>query len=325
MRKSRELALRHLARGHDELAMLDFAGAAHVPIDAHVVGRIGEHHLRRLAREQPLIALALQGVGAEQPMLGQEPQIPHCADRRGGLVQLGELVCPIRITTPFGALDQEVYLGKLEPRNLDIEVQVELAQRLELDRQRLLIPLRQLGQPVVRDPKGLHLARAEMADLDRRHLGEPEPLCRFHTGMAGDDPIVGLDHDGDQKAELADARRKLLDLLWRMLAWVALVRSKLLDRTRDDVEVALDHARNPLRRVPLRHALRASGGLAGLAYCGSGGALTRLTGGHLGTPLPLEDTGPVGKEKPGSWHFAELHRLVPPKGDPKPTGVLLKT
>ena len=94
-----------------------------------------------------------------------------------------------------------------------------------------------------------------------------------------------------------------------MLARVALVRPKLLDRARDDVEVALDQARNHLRRVPLRHALRATGGCAGLAYCGCGGAPTRLTGCSSRHSFAVRGSearsGPVGKEKPGSWPLSQ--------------------
>ncbi len=44
-----ELPLRHFARGHGELPVLDPAQATHMPVDWHVVGRVHENHLGTLA------------------------------------------------------------------------------------------------------------------------------------------------------------------------------------------------------------------------------------------------------------------------------------
>ena len=44
-----ELRRRHLARGHREFGMPDLPKTADVTVDRHVVGRVGEDHLRLLA------------------------------------------------------------------------------------------------------------------------------------------------------------------------------------------------------------------------------------------------------------------------------------
>lgn len=43
LQKGGELGLRHLARRHRDLGVLDRAEAADVAVDRHVVGRVGEH------------------------------------------------------------------------------------------------------------------------------------------------------------------------------------------------------------------------------------------------------------------------------------------
>ena len=48
-KEARELGLGHLAGGHGELAMLDRAEPRDMTVDRHVVGRVGEDQLRRLA------------------------------------------------------------------------------------------------------------------------------------------------------------------------------------------------------------------------------------------------------------------------------------
>jgi hypothetical protein len=57
--------------------------------------------------------------------------------------------------------------------DLDLEVQVELAQCFELDRERLLVPLRQLAQAVVGDPKGANLGLAQVMTADRGTMAGP--------------------------------------------------------------------------------------------------------------------------------------------------------
>ena len=47
--EGRELVLRHLARGHRELGVLNAPEARHVTADRHIIRRVGEHHLRLLA------------------------------------------------------------------------------------------------------------------------------------------------------------------------------------------------------------------------------------------------------------------------------------
>jgi hypothetical protein len=45
-------------------------------IDGHVIGRVGEHHVRLLGPEHAAVAFGLLGVGAENTMLAKNPKVP---------------------------------------------------------------------------------------------------------------------------------------------------------------------------------------------------------------------------------------------------------
>jgi len=51
-----------------------------------------KNHLRRLAIERALERFALRGVGAEQPVLAQEPEVAQTGDARFSDVDFGNLV-----------------------------------------------------------------------------------------------------------------------------------------------------------------------------------------------------------------------------------------
>lgn len=66
-----------------------------------------------------------------------------------------------------------------------------------------------------------------MAEHDGRHLGQPKLPGRRHTAMAGDDAVLFVDQHRIGKAELADRRRDLRDLLLAMGAGVARVGNEI--------------------------------------------------------------------------------------------------
>ena len=95
-----------------------------------------------------------------------------------------------------GAEDQAVDLRRVETDDLDIEVELDLGERLELYRQQFLIPTGQLGQAVVGDDVRLDLCFGEVAQPDCRDLFEPEQLRRCQAPVARDDLPVLIDQDG---------------------------------------------------------------------------------------------------------------------------------
>ena len=82
LQERREFGRRHLAGGHGELAVLDGAKAADVAGNRHIVGRIGEHHLRPGVAEQLLIGLESGGIAADQAMVADPPDVAQTGDRR---------------------------------------------------------------------------------------------------------------------------------------------------------------------------------------------------------------------------------------------------
>ena len=60
--------------------MLDRAKAADVAGNRHIVGRIGEHHLRPGVAEQLLIGLEAGGIAADQGMVADLPDLGRAAD-----------------------------------------------------------------------------------------------------------------------------------------------------------------------------------------------------------------------------------------------------
>ena len=116
-------------------------------------------------------------------MLAELPEIARDGDRRCVGVDLRD---PVRIVVGLGgAEDKAVDLCRVETDDLDIEVELDLAERLQLYRQQLLIPTGQLGQAVIGDDLRLDLSFGEVAQPDCRDLFEPEQLrrrCSRRTG-----------------------------------------------------------------------------------------------------------------------------------------------
>ena len=74
-----ELALRHLAGSHGELAMLDLSESADIAVDLHVARRIREHHPGRLAVHQHGDDRGIERVAADQAVLTEPPEIADAA------------------------------------------------------------------------------------------------------------------------------------------------------------------------------------------------------------------------------------------------------
>src|SRR5262249_12406346 len=75
LQEAAELCFAHLPAGHGKLAVHDGALAADMALDGHVIGRIGEHHLRGTALQQPLIARRLERIAAQQAMAPERPEV----------------------------------------------------------------------------------------------------------------------------------------------------------------------------------------------------------------------------------------------------------
>ena len=127
--------------------------------------------------------------------------------------ELGAWYLPVRSgrRSPRGVLEDDVDLRHLEPGQLDLDVEVD--QALQLDRQKLLVPAGLLGELVVGQDVGALIGLAQMRQPAGGHRVDAEELGGFHAAMAGDDLLVIVDQDRIAEAELLDALRDLPDLL----------------------------------------------------------------------------------------------------------------
>ena len=116
--ESREGLLRHLARAHDELAMLDPAAAHDVAIDGDVVGRIGEDHVGLSSTHQTLDVIPAAGTATQDPVQAELPEVAELRDR---CFRLTELVLARGEALLFEIPRQQIELGDLETGDGEIQ------------------------------------------------------------------------------------------------------------------------------------------------------------------------------------------------------------
>ena len=133
-------------------------------------------------------------------------------------------------------LKDEVDLRHLEPGQFDIDL--ELDQPLQFDRQQLLVPAGLLGELVVGQDIGALIGLAQVRQPAGRHCVDAEELGRFHAAVAGDDLLGIVDQDRVAEAELLDALCDLANLLLRMRAGIVWVRPQLAHRCVFDLHIA---------------------------------------------------------------------------------------
>ena len=88
--------------------------------------------------------------------------------------------------------------------------------------------MRVLRQPVVRDPKRLHLCLRQVSDLDDGNALHPQLLCGKYSSVPDDDMTGIVDHHGHDEAEFPDAIRDLVDLALRMLPRIAGIQDEIV-------------------------------------------------------------------------------------------------
>ena len=141
-------------------------------------------------------------------------------------------------------------MPSVETDDLDIEVELDPAERLQLYRQQFLVPTGQLGQAVIGDDVCLDLCFGEAAQPDCRDLFEPEQPRRCQAPVARDDLPVLIDQDGVRPAECLDGRSDLPDLLVRVGTGISRIRLEGRDPEMLNLEIpnALRHRTRSGRR-----------------------------------------------------------------------------
>jgi hypothetical protein len=95
--------------------------------------RIGKHHLRPLISEKPDVALAHQGITAQDAMLAEQPEISRLRHRRRGLVGRRQIVLLLAV----GTFEGEVDLTHLEAGDPKVGLAADLKNVGELELERL--------------------------------------------------------------------------------------------------------------------------------------------------------------------------------------------
>jgi len=117
-----------------------------------------------------------------------------------------------------------------------LKSRIELGQLAQLLAEQAVVPAGDLSQAVIGDHEGAGLCRAEMFEVDGRHLLAAQEIAGEQPAVAGDHLEFGVDQDRDVEAENPDAVGDLPDLLAGMPAGIPRIGPELLDRAVDDLD-----------------------------------------------------------------------------------------
>ncbi len=134
--------------------------------------------------------------------------------------------------------DQKIDLGGLEADHLELEIEIQLRQVLEFEREEVLVPARELGELVVRDDEGPDLLLGKMVEADRRNCRHAQLLGGAESSVAGDDGVGRVDQERAREPKLPYRVSDLADLLRRVGSRVPPTGRQAPDRAVLDAEVA---------------------------------------------------------------------------------------
>src|SRR5260370_9032860 len=205
-------------------------------IDSKIKRRIREQEVRPFVPHQEVEDGLVSSIPANQTM---PTKAPHIAGPRDGCCWItngeGDLILRLGRTARRALarlIEYDVDFGRREAGHLDIEI--ELDEALQLDRQQLTIPSSVEGKLVVGHHIGAPLSRAQMSQAHRRDAVQAEQLCRLDSAMAGNDLAVLSDQNWIVESELPDAVGNLPDLLLGMGSRIAGMRPQAPHRHRVD-------------------------------------------------------------------------------------------
>jgi hypothetical protein len=156
---------RHFADAHGEFAVADAPQPCHMPIDWDVVRRIREDEVRPFVPHQKVEDALVSRIAANQTMPTKAPHIACARDSGRGIIDReGNLILGLGRTVrrAFACLiEYDFDLGGREARELDVEIDVDEA--LQLNRQQLTVVPGIEGNLVVREHIGAPLSRVQMS------------------------------------------------------------------------------------------------------------------------------------------------------------------
>ena len=105
-------------------------------LDRHVVGRVGERHLRLVGPQHTVVVLGFQRVAAQQAMVAKKKKIAHLGHRRGRIVNLWQVVFFI---DPLAA-QMDVDLSDLKAADFQIDLRFKFQKIGEFEAERRAVP-----------------------------------------------------------------------------------------------------------------------------------------------------------------------------------------
>ena len=98
-----------------------------------------------MVAHEKTVALDGKPVATGKSVRAEKPNVAERAYRCRGSIDFGDVVCPIRLCVPALALDENVDFAHLEAGHLNIEIEIELRQKLEFLREDFFVPTRKFG------------------------------------------------------------------------------------------------------------------------------------------------------------------------------------
>ena len=202
--------------------MADAALPTDVTINGNIERWVGEDEIGSLGPEQASKRLLGSRVPADEAVATQVPKVAEARRRPEWIGERPNVILGTKGTIGRGVpslVQDHVNLRLAEAGEVDVEIEVD--QGLELDRQDLPIPPGVLGKFVVGQDIGPALGGAQVRQTKSGHLGAAQELGGLDPPVAGYDLVLVRDQDWVREAEPLDALGDLPQLLLRVSAGIA--------------------------------------------------------------------------------------------------------
>ena len=160
LQKSLEVRVRHAVP-------FDLQPFLRVALVIHVVGRIGKHDIRCVARHQPIYIGLLRSVAAEHAMLPEQPEVASHRDRRFRDLRDAVLVGETLVRILRGQQLRQFLVIEAD----QAEIEVLVLERGEFQAKQFVIPTGIQREFVVRDDVGALLGFGKVVENDDRDFG----------------------------------------------------------------------------------------------------------------------------------------------------------
>ena len=221
----------HLPAAHREVPVPDpETQAADTAVHGKTLnGESREDEIRLGATHEAGRRHPASGVTTEQQVRPERPEIAGPTYNPGFVIGRCRIIWAAGIASRFlGFLQTEIDIGGLEAGQLNLEVEID--QRLELDGENFPIPPRLLSQAIVREDVRTLRRLGEVGELHGRHHLKTEQFCGGDPSVSGDDPALSVDQDRITEAELLNAPGNLPDLFAGVSSCITRIGSKRFDR-----------------------------------------------------------------------------------------------